>query len=366
MSCRESTAEPLVVVTGADENYSIGLAVTVQSMLYHLDEKRRVELYVLDGGITPETKQRLLTSWSNPRMRIHWIDADVQSLSHLVTAGHLNHTTYLRLLIPDILPASVDKVLYLDSDLLIRRDLGLLWDEPLGEHAILAGQETGCPYVDSGIVFADQPSKLSRLGTTTPVKNYRELGMNPHAKVFNAGILVINVDYWRKHNVPQLAFDCLEEHREHVLFCDQYALNVVLADAWREVDTRWNQTAQVYVCGSVAESPFDEATYRLLLDDPWVCHFTWMYKPWWQGCDHPFAEEFVEQMRRTEWRYDPLAANPMVQVAQAEALVEKFESPTARRNRTWGEWMQKRRQKMRARWQRHFPPTQVQSDRHAA
>lgn len=362
MSHSVSNNDPLVVVTGADENYSIGLAVTVQSMLYHLDAARAVQLYVLDGGIRAETKGRLLKSWADPRMTIQWIDADLESLSHLVTSGHLNHTTYLRLLIPAILPSDCQKALYLDSDLLIRRDVGLLWDEPLEGYSILAGQETGAPYVDAAIVFADQPAKYSKVGITTPVKNYRQLGMNPQAKVFNAGILVINVDHWRQNDVPQLAFDCLEENREHVLYCDQYALNVVLADSWRELDTRWNQTAHFYNYANVRESPFDQTTYDMLRYDPWVCHFTWMYKPWWQGCDHPFADEFVEQMRRTDWEHHALAVNPAVAAAEAEAVARKQmirlhpnHADITFRRRTWKQWLERRRQKMSARIRRHFP-----------
>ena len=360
MSSVDSQTDPLVIVTGTDENYSIGLAVTVRSMLFHLNPQRHVEMYLLDGGISPATKQRLLASWVDPRLRIHWLDANMDTLRHLVTAGHLNHTTYLRLLLPDILPAACRKAIYLDSDLLIRRDIGLLWDECLGGQAVLAGQETGAPYVDAKIVFAEQPSKYSKVGITTPIKNYRELGMNPWAKVFNAGLMLINVDYWRKHQIPQQAFECLKQHREHVLFCDQYALNVVLAGKWRELDTRWNQTAHFYNYRGVDDSPFEDEIYRRLKHDPWVCHFTWMYKPWWQGCDHPFAAEFVQQMRLTDWRNHQLEPNPGL-AQQTKELNKQGVIP----RRTWSQWLQKRKHKLAQHWER-LVTSREQPDRRAA
>jgi lipopolysaccharide biosynthesis glycosyltransferase len=327
----------LVVVVGADENYSLGLAVTVQSMMYHLNPQRRVQLYMLDGGILPTTKNKLLKSWNDPRLMVHWVDVDMHSLSHLVTAGHLNHTTYLRLLIPSILPADVKKVLYLDSDLLIREDIAKLWDIPFEGNSILAAPEISTPYVDSKIVFADAPSKYSKLGTTNPIVNYRDLGMDPFAKVFNAGILLIDLEHWRTADIPARAYECLEKHREHVLFCDQYALNVVLHHQWRELDARWNQNSHFYVYKQCEFSPLDEPTFNSLVADPWICHFTWIHKPWFKECKHPFASEFVQQLHRTQWSGHRLQANP----ALAELPLE-----VAPKQRTFKEWLLQRRDRL--------------------
>jgi len=336
--------ESIVVVTGADENYAIGLAVTVRSMLEHLSTDASVLLYVMDGGIAEETKSKLIQSWADSRLEIQWIKPEMKSLEHLVVSGHLNHTTYLRLLIPDILPLSTTKAIYLDSDLLIRKDIAQLWNEPIGKFSVLAGQETGAPYVDAEVVWNKLPSKYSKVGITTPVRNYRDIGMNPRAKIFNAGVLVVNVDFWRKHSISQQAYDCLEKHRKFVLFCDQYALNVVLADTWREIDTRWNQTAHFYNYGGCDDSPFDEDTYRLLKNDPWICHFTWKYKPWMEGCEHPFQSEYFAQMQRTHYTGKPLLCHPDAQPFKVTDVPLVLELPL--RKRTWTQWWQKRKTKV--------------------
>lgn len=326
----DRSSQPLVLVTGADENYTIGLAVTIRSMLHHLGTDRQVQLHVLDGGIKPQTKSKLLDSWQDRRMQVVWHEVDMHNLSHLVIAGHLNHSTYLRLLIPSIVSQNVDKVIYLDADLLLRRDLGLLWDEPLGGHSILAAQETSTPYVDSTVVLADAPLKYSKLGTTSPIANYRELGLDPHAKVFNAGVLVINVAQWREQDVPRQVYECLETNREHVLFCDQYALNVVLHHQWRELDSRWNQNSHFYTYKTCACSPLDQKTFDELNLDPWICHYTWIHKPWFRDCDHPFAGEYIAQLKRTAWSSHRMLRNP--------ALASR-----TRQRRTFKEWIERRR-----------------------
>lgn len=302
MDLESDASAKMVIVTGADENYTAGLLVTILSLLHHLPLHQSVKLYVLDGGIKGSTKEKLITAWTDERLKIEWILCDTQSLSKFVIAGHLNHSTYLRLLIPSILPDDCDKALYLDSDLLIRSDITNLWNIDVEEFAVLAGQETSSPYVDSAVKWAPTPQKFAALGTTTPIPNYRDLGMNPLAKVFNAGVLLINVRLWRERSIPDKLANCLEANRDHVLFCDQYALNVELAQSWKEIDTRWNVTTQFYeYYTNVDDSPFDEQTFKEVQQNSWIAHFTGPNKPWMPDFEHPHCDEFRNYLDRASW-----------------------------------------------------------------
>ena len=55
--------DPLNVITLADEAYAMPLAVMVRSLLDYLAPGRAIRVLVMDGGITPELKQRLNDSW---------------------------------------------------------------------------------------------------------------------------------------------------------------------------------------------------------------------------------------------------------------------------------------------------------------
>ena len=292
----------IVVATASDDNYAIGMAVTIRSTIHNLSPDRRLRVYVLDGGITDETKARVLRSWQDPRVRIEWIRPDMKLLEGLITIGHLNLCTYLRLLMPHVLPADLGKVIYLDADLLIRRDIAEMWDEPLGERPALAAVEVAAPYVDCATVFQNDPDRYKAVPEVVAVKNFRELGIPGERKFFNAGVLVVNLDRWRRDNIPQQAMDCLHVHREYVLWCDEYALNVVMSGEWGELDARWNQGAAFNSYPCWQESPFDKVTYQRIKDDPWIIHFTWIKKPWLADCTHPFKEEFLTYLDKTDWR----------------------------------------------------------------
>lgn len=295
------TPSDVVVVTAADDRYALPLAVTVRSALDRLGATRRLQLYVLDGGVSAESKRRLEASWRDPRLTLHWMTPSLDLVRDLVVSEHVNIVTYLRLLMPAVLPESVTRAIYMDADMLVCRDLGALWDEPQGGHAVLAVADVAAPYLDSATALPTYDRCCRHLAAITPIVNFRELGLRGDAKYFNGGLLVADIAQWRREGLAQRMLACLREHRSHVLWWDQYALNVVLADQWRELDARWNQGAHLFVFPSWRESPLERAAYNRLRNDPWIVHFCSPSKPWHYFCRHPFTSEFRRCAATTAW-----------------------------------------------------------------
>ena len=302
MKLSANPSDEIVVATASDENYAIGMSVTVKSAIKCLGQTDRLRVFVLDGGITPATKQKLLASWEDPRVRVEWIVPDMAILRQFSVSAHVNHCTYLRILMPHVLPSSVDKVIYLDADLLVRRNLAELWREEFHGAAALAGFDLACPYVDIAAVNARSSTFEKYLATRYPIPNFAALGISPTAEYFNAGVLVADLSQWRKQQITEQAFDCLRTNAEHVTFWDQYALNVVLHKRWRRVDSRWNQHTFIYRYPEWEQSPFSRETFRSLQSDPWIVHFTAPEKPWHYGYVHPYTPDFFKCLNTTAWK----------------------------------------------------------------
>ncbi|MEM8865596.1 MAG: glycosyltransferase family 8 protein [Planctomycetota bacterium] len=292
----------VTAATAADEGYVLPLAVTVRSAIDSLGEDHRLRLFVLDGGITPVSRDKLEQSWVDPRVTIEWLQPEVEVVRHLPISHHVSIACYLRLLLPELTPDDVGKLVYFDSDMLIRRDLADLYSEPLDDQLALAVQDMAAPWMDSEVVTDDFQQQLPYLSAARPVPNYRELGIRPEAPYFNSGLLVLDASRWRREGIGRQVLQCLEDHREHILWWDQYALNVVLADRWRPLDARWNQTAGVYQYPSWQESPLTEQAYYELRDDPWIVHYCSPSKPWHFHCDHAYRDDFFATLDRTAWR----------------------------------------------------------------
>jgi lipopolysaccharide biosynthesis glycosyltransferase len=297
-----SDADP-VVVLAADDGFAMPLAVTIRSAIEHLAVVRTLIVYVLDGGIRPETKQRIERSWPVGRYRLHWIAVDPDVLAQAPISGHANRVNYYRVLTPWLLPTSVRRAIYLDADLIVRRDLTLLWQSDLEDRLCLAVQDCAAPYVDSSVALANYAWCGPHLGSATPVANYRQLALNPQAEYFNSGVLLLDLEAWRKEDLPRRLLDCLTQNEPHVLWWDQYALNVVLAGRWGPLDLRWNQGSHIYNYPTWFQSPYDRATFERLRDDPYVIHFTTRYKPWLTSCLHPRRREFFQYVDRTDWAH---------------------------------------------------------------
>jgi lipopolysaccharide biosynthesis glycosyltransferase len=299
---QSKNSQEVIAATAADEGYAIPLAVTVRSAIDALPSDRRLRLFVLDGGITSKSRDRLMRSWEDPRVRIEWIKPDISVVNHLPVSLHVSVSCYLRLLLPELLPSDVGKLIYFDSDMLIRRDLGELFAEPLGDKLALAVQEMAAPWMDAELAADGYASRVRYLAATRPVPNYQDLGIPPEAPYFNSGLLVFDAAKWRAQEMAKKVFDCLETHSDHVLWWDQYALNVELAGQWRPLDVRWNQTAWAFEYPSWRESPLSREQFQQIRSDPWIVHFCSPTKPWHYFCDHPYRQAFFSTLKRTEWR----------------------------------------------------------------
>ncbi|MBR8839335.1 MAG: glycosyltransferase family 8 protein [Stigonema ocellatum SAG 48.90 = DSM 106950] len=278
--------EPIHVVCAADDRYSMPLAVTLRSVLENLDSERSINFFIIDGGIKQHNKKRILKSLGSKLYTIEWLQPSTELLSKMVVSGHVKIASYFRLLMSHILPFQLQKVIYLDSDLIVLKNLDLLWDVDIGEAYLLACQDLGIPYVSDPYGLA----------------NYKELGIPADSKYFNAGVLVINLEKWRSENIGMKVIQYLEQNKDYIRWHDQDGLNAVLAGTWGELDPRWNQVPSIYLkYSSWKDSPFLEDVYKKLSHDPFIIHFASSNKPWNSRVYHPANYLFFQYLDLTVW-----------------------------------------------------------------
>jgi lipopolysaccharide biosynthesis glycosyltransferase len=290
------------VALASDDAYAMSMAVTVRSLLSAMKSDRQIDLYILDVGISDDSRNKLKTSCLDPRLTVHWLKPEIDQFDNLPVMNHLNRSAYARLLTQDLLPSTLDKVIYLDSDLLVLEDISVLWDDcVLRDNACLAVQDIGAPWIDSEKVLNNLESSRNYLAAVRPIGNYQELGLPPDAPYFNSGVMVINLAFWREFNVAGRVIECLKSHSEHVLWLDQYALNVVLHGRWQQLDLRWNQGSQIFVYPCWQDSPLNQEDFYSLKYKPYIVHFTSVNKPWQIDNRHPYRKIFFRTLDRTAW-----------------------------------------------------------------
>jgi lipopolysaccharide biosynthesis glycosyltransferase len=307
----EVTATSPIVLCAADENYVKPLAVTLHSAASNLAPGHHLQVVLLDGGISESSWGGLRETMNGLPVSVQVIRPDLSQVSDLMTSHHISHAAYLRLLASEILPEHIEKVVYLDSDLLVLDDVTKLWQMDLGDAYAAASIDIACPFVDAREHFAAADFTVADFGSVPyvaavcPISNWRELGIDGAGNYFNSGVMVLNLKRWREDDISQKLFDCLRENREHVWCWDQYALNVVFSGNWKPLDPKWNQGTHVYEYPSAQVCPIAPDQFLEMCQRPSIVHFTTEYKPWQYRHVFPNRELFYDQLDQTAfvgWR----------------------------------------------------------------
>lgn len=291
------------LAVGLDDAFAPPLAATVRSALDTLRPGWRIELTVLDGGVSPRSRVRLERSWGGGAVEVRWRRLDRQRVADLPVSGPWGSIVHHRLLLPDHVPDAVEKILYLDCDMVVRRDLAELWEEDCGTDLLRAAQDPYMPY------FADEAHPSAADGgprpfpPATPVPNHAALGLPGSLPYFNSGVLLMNLAAWRREDVSRRLLECLRANRPHVVFPDQYALNVVCAGRWGRLDPRWNRSSVLLAHGAATRTDplHPPEVWDRLVADPWIVHYAIQPKPWTWGYPWPDRDLYFAALDRTDW-----------------------------------------------------------------
>ncbi len=293
--------EDPIVLCAADENYVRPLAVTLHSAATSLTGDHQLHVLLMDGGISPSSWVGLKETLVGLPITIHVIKPDAEEVRDLVISHHITHTAYFRLLAARLLPDSIDKLIYLDSDVLVRHDLTELWNYDVGNHYCLAAVDIACPFVDARVADRRFKKSIPYLAAVSPIRNWLELGLDGSANYFNSGVMLINLKRWREENVDQQLLKCLRDNSKFVWCWDQYALNVVFAGQWDALPGKWNQGAHVFEYPDETCSPIQIEEFIEMRDNPALIHFTTEFKPWEYRPFHPLRDAFYQRLDQTAW-----------------------------------------------------------------
>lgn len=289
-SAQESSGEHAYsVVLAADDNFGLPLAVAALSIALTLAPGTGLDLYVFDMGIKAEKAALIRKTLSRPNVNLRWETSVAKKVAELPnTWVNITRAGYARLFIPEVLPASATRALYVDCDVMARRSVTELIDTDFAGNVAMGVPDTQSPFVSS----------------PHAVPWWFASGRDVGEPNFNSGVLLMNLEAWRTENLAGHALAYLTDGR-HEFGQDQEAINAVMGSRIGHVDPRWNQQSEL--ADRVYESllPFTTKQLEQLRDDPWIVHFSNSRKPWSRSCDNPRTSEWYSYLDRTAfagWR----------------------------------------------------------------
>ena len=267
------------IVIATDDNYIQHCSVMVTSVL---ENNKDAHFFVLTEGLTDMNKSILKDIAERYNSTIDFCIVDSNIVKHFPMPAdggdHISIATYYRLLIEYLIPSSIDKVIYMDCDIVVRGDLSELYNIDL------EGKALGAVYQN---VIPSTKQDLDRLMMS------EELGY------FNAGVLLINLKYWRENDVTKRLLNFIKCHFTLIKQHDQDTLNSVLQTETQSISYRWNFLPLFY---SVKNPVFPSHVVYEKDVEPSVIHYVCAPKPWDYGCNNPYRCEYDKYLQLTPFK----------------------------------------------------------------
>ncbi len=244
----------------SDDNYAKHMYITIFSALYNLNKNYCGIIWIFDSWLSSSNKillKSLEKKFENSS--INFVSVDENKYKRLPDF-HWTWQTYFRIDAPSLLKC-LDKVLYLDPDIIVDWDISELYNIWLGDkYAIWAPT--------NGYTYFQYEHQLH-----LPIKK---------CGWFCAWVMLMNLKYMRNNSITEKIFDYMQTHK---IINDQDAITAILYDKRKDISVKYSVDPYAYT-----------RYYKVFknnLEDPIIIHYA-AWKPWEKYCPNPLAYKYHE------------------------------------------------------------------------
>lgn len=263
--------------------------------LYENNKEHIIHTHLIHEGLSQDSLYKVTKISERYRNTANFYNVDSAQVKNLKLTDNspFSIATYFRIFLPSLLSDSIDKVLYLDDDIIVLGDVSQLFDLPLDDYGVAAVQDV------------------------TPTNDYHRhlLGLPLSKHAFCCGVMLVNLKYWRENNVQSQLFKFASKNFGKLFYADQDAMNRVLCNRWFKLPCKYSKTPLSYtILNQQNFSDYYETAYA-----PIIMHYAAHVKPW---LDVWFPE------RKYYWKYVKLSGfeNPKVTYANRELKIKIYKS----------------------------------------
>ena len=271
----EKTDEkPINVLVTVDENYLPHLNVMLSSLLFS-NPHCLFHVYLLQSAVADcrlEETRRILGS----RGSLFSVKVDDRKLADAPTTDRYPREMYYRIFAAQYLPSSVDRVLYLDPDLIVKGSVEELYALPLEDHLFAAASHVG-PFLN----------KVNRI----------RLDIQEEGPYINSGVMLMNLRLLREEQDTEAVFRYVKEHKNALFLPDQDIISGLYPTRILPLDPfRYNMTERLFALHAPFEKDLNMTWIR---ENAVIIHYCGRNKPWksnYTGQLDIFYKETVSRM----------------------------------------------------------------------
>lgn len=261
-----------------DRNYVPQLNVMLFSAL-HSDGAAYFDVYLLHDEGLSEADVAETRALLGQRGALHLIRVDESGLADAPTSDRYPRAIYYRIFAAKYLPDTLERVLYLDPDIVVRQSLRELYEMPMGTAFFAAATHIR--------------GFLHRF-------NELRLDMDEDSPYINSGVMLMNLRALRAEQDMEAVFEYMEAHRGRLMLPDQDIISALYGQRILPLDPiRYNMTEKLY---SRHRYNGDGMTLEDVRRQSAVIHYCGRNKPWrpgYLGELNVFYEETVARMEES-------------------------------------------------------------------
>lgn len=283
---RNMMHQPIQLLFALDDNYIPQLRVLLTS-IYQNHFQEPFSIYVLFDHLKMENQESLKQLVQPWNWSLHLIAVDDSLFEDATITDRYPRQMYYRLLAPMVLPKDLDRILYLDPDILVINSLRPLWEMDL-----------------QGKIFA----AASHTQTTELANTINKVRLNTEHAYYNSGVLLMDLQQARmKMNLDQM-FQYVKDHAKELMFPDQDVLNALYGkEIYPLDDYLWNYDARNYSRYLLRSQGMSNVDW--IMENTAILHFCGKSKPWKKNYPYRFGMLYkhyqkMEQRLRNEKSLD--------------------------------------------------------------
>ena len=242
------------ILVTLDKNYMNPLIVMLKSLTLVQEEK--LDVYTIHRTLEEEDFDYIEKTIACPRLKMHSIKIDEDNLRTAKTTKRYNLEMYFRIFAAKYLPEDMDKILYLDPDIVIINPLNDLYDMDM-----------------EGYFFAAASHVKKGLKTFNEIRLTTKL----EGPYINSGVMMMNLKELREKQDYDQVFEYIEDKNKQLILPDQDVISGLYSDKIKEIDSfKYNMTERMYSIKKLA----DEMDLAWVRENTHIIHYIGKNKPW--------------------------------------------------------------------------------------
>lgn len=298
----------LTVIYSCDDNYAQHTTISLISLCIN-NRDCKINVYIINNNISSLNINLICKSLDKYECELHFVDfGKYEKQLELNMPWAISISSYARLFSTEILPDDIDKVLYVDSDTIFCDKITDLFLTDISDYGV------------AGVL--DLGKNISK----------RKIGLADDDLYINAGVMLINVAFWRKNNVLDVFLDYIKKNNGTVWHHDQGIINAVLRSKIKLLPIKYNvmspifmlkyrQLRRIYQIDSIV---YSETEVKNVKQCPVILHFTPAFttRPWERHCKHPRKNEYKKYLNVSAWTESDMPVKHYLRKSAVENLLK--------------------------------------------